>query len=76
MSIDMGFTRFLNLYAEVTSEKRVIVNQKNADSLRAKKTHFLAKIWCNPQRKRVHGENGMLFWEVNNCPILSFSINE
>ena len=40
----MGFTRFLNLYAEVTSEKRVIVNQKNADSLRAKKTHFLAKI--------------------------------
>lgn len=29
------------------------VNEKNADSPRAKKTHFLAKIWCNPQRKRV-----------------------
>ena len=38
MSIEIGSTRLLNFHAEVTSEKRIIANQKNADSPRAKKT--------------------------------------
>lgn len=44
MSIEIGSTRLLNFHAEVTSKKRIIANEKNADSPRAKKTHFLAKI--------------------------------